>query len=495
MGKVYLVGAGPGDPGLLTLRGRDCLACAEAVVYDALVDPAFLAFAPRAETVYAGKEASRHSLPQADINRILISLARRHAVVVRLKGGDPFVFGRGGEEAAALVEAGIPYEVVPGVTAGIAAPAYAGIPLTRRGLASTLSFIAGHTRDNDKPFDIPAMVASGTLVFYMGVRNMPRIVTAVLAMGRSPETPAAVIEWGTLARQRTIVGTLSDLHARCVAAAVEAPALIVVGETVALRENLAWFEARPLHGLRIAVTHTTQRRGALERRLTDLGAEVFSFPTLTIEPVADSAMDFTPGEYDWVVLTSVNSADLLFEGLARRGQDARALAGVRLCAVGNAAVDAIERRFLHVDAVAPGYRPHEVLAAMGPLRDKRVLLPRADITRSSLAAALREAGARVTEVAACETRPRTPDAEALAALRDFSPEVVVFTNATAAANFARVAGDTVAPETVFASIGPVTTQAARSAGLAIAIEPARHDLPNLVEAICAWRAKSVQRDS
>ena len=498
MGKVYLVGAGPGDPGLLTLRGRDCLARATVVIYDALAHPALLEHALGAERIYVGKQAGRHSLPQEDIQRVMLEKARAGETVVRLKGGDPFVFGRGGEEALALAEAGIPFEVVPGVSAGIGVPAYAGIPVTHRGLATSVTFLTAHPRgDGHDTLGFDTLATAGTLVFYMGVKNLPVAVKELRALGRDAATPVAIIEWGTYARQRTLTGTLANIVARAADSAIEAPALVVVGTVATLREQLAWFEARPLHGLRVAVTHTRKRQGYLERRLTELGADVLPFPTLRIEPVEGPGIPEDVADFDYIVLTSVNAVEMLLELLARTGRDARALAGVRLCVPGTPAVaEALRARCLEPDVLPNGFGAEAVLQALnevgGSIAGKRILLPRADIARGSIPESLRTAGAEVSEVVAWQTAPPRDAETAIATLTAFDPHLVVFTNAGAVHHFAGLVGEgrlkRLGEKVVLASLGPVTTRALQDRGLKAAIEPANSELPHLVEAICAWRA-------
>lgn len=494
-GIVYLVGAGPGDPGLLTLRALRCLQAAQVVVYDALVNPAMLRHAPRAEQVYVGKQADRHSLPQTEIQQLLIAYARRGMTVVRLKGGDPFVFGRGGEEALALDEAGIPFEVVPGITAGIAAPAYGGIPVTHRGLATSVTFVTGHFAGENKSLNIDfrRLDTGGTLIFYMGVAALPEICLGLQRHGWSVDTPCAVVEWATYARQRTVTGTLATLPERVRAAKIGAPAIIVVGAVAGLREQLAWFENRPLFGLRVAVTHTELRKGPLEEQLTALGAGVFSFPTLEVEPETSPGVLLDVGRHDWIVLTSANAAEMLFASLDQEGKDARALAGVRLCAVGASTLDALAARYLKADVVPENYTSEAIVAAMGhdgSLKGASVLLPRADVGRASLARALADAGAVVDEAIAYHTRVPAASAVLTGELLAYQPHLVVFTNAAAVRNLRELLSPeelaTLREYTAAASIGPVTSRAIESAGLEVAVEPARHDVAHLVEAICDW---------
>lgn len=494
-GKVYLVGAGPGDPGLITVRGRECLALAGAVVHDALANPALLLLAPGAELIDVGKRPGRHRLRQEDINRILVAQAARHGCVVRLKGGDPFVFGRGGEEALALRAAGAPFEVVPGVSAGVAAPAYAGIPVTHRGLAGSVTFVTGHLPPGAPGgLDYSDLPRSGTLVFFMAAANLEAIAAALQARGRSPGEAAAVISWGTCARQRTAAGTLGDIASRAAEAGIGAPAVLVVGPVAALREELAWFEDRPLFGLRVAVTHAPERAGRLEGELRGLGAEVFPFPTVAFTPAAAPAA-LNPADYDWIVLTSANAVDMLLQLLAGAGRDVRALAGARLCAVSAPSVlEALGQRALAPDASPEGFGAGAIVEALQSvtpsLAGLRVLVPRADIARGSLPDALRAAGARVEEVAAYHAAPPPGAAEGAAGLLAFGPRLVTFTNSEAARNFCRILDEeqraALARDCAWAALGPVTAEALRASGLAPAVVPARPSLPDFVEAITGW---------
>jgi uroporphyrinogen III methyltransferase/synthase len=466
------------------------------VIHDSLANPALLEWATRAELIDVGKRRELHPLPQEEINRILVQQAHRHEFVVRLKGGDPFVFGRGGEEALYLREHGVPFEVVPGITAAIAAPAYAGIPVTHRGITASFTLITGH-EDPDREgraLDLTRLALDGTLAFYMAVKNLPHLSAELVALGRSPETPAAIIEWGTYARQRTIRGTLGDIARRGVEAGIEPPAVVLVGEVADLRDQLNWFEQRPLFGLRVAVTHTSARSGTLESRLADLGAVVFEFPTIEIAPVPPPVIPLDLQQFDWVVITSANALEMLFELLSAQGRDARALAGLRLCATAAPTVTAAIRKFhLQPDVVSEAFGADAITAALataGKLAGCRVLIPRADIARGGIATTLREAGAEVEEVIAYETRPPQEADARVQRMMEFDPELVVFTNSQAARNFVRVIGANLpglSTGRAYASLGPVTTAAAEAAGLSIDIEPRTPDLPHLIEAICAWR--------
>jgi len=494
-GNVYLVGAGPGDPGLLTLRGRQCLQTAQAVVYDALVNPRLLSYAPQAELIYVGKKADRHSLPQEEIQRILIAQARQGKNVVRLKGGDPFVFGRGGEEALALAAADIHFEVVPGVSAGIAAAAYAGIPVTHRGLATSVTFVTGHLSGEDKTLalDFARFDPAGTLVCYMGVGALDQLCAGLLAKGWAATTPSAVVEWGTYARQRTVTAPLDKLVSVAEEAAVKSPAIIIVGAVAGLREELAWFESRPLFGLRIAITHAQQGNDTLEQRLRTLGADVYACPTVEIQPAARPEGIDDLAHYAWIVLTSANAARTVFAALDDGGHDARLLGNTRICAVGASTLAALEQRFIRPDVVPENYTSEAIVSAMkaiGPLRDEGVLIPRADVARASLAEALDDAGAQVTESVAYHMEVPVDAEGATAGLLDFAPDLLVFTNAAAIRNLSALLGDArqeqLARQTPVASIGPVTTRVARDGGFEVVVEPVLHDVAHLVESICDW---------
>ncbi len=492
-GKVWLVGAGPGDPGLLTVRGRECLEHADVVIYDSLANEALLEHAPNAEHIFAGKATDRHTLLQDEINRVMREQAAQGMRVVRLKGGDPFVFGRGGEEALALAEAGISFEIVPGITAGIAAPAYAGIPVTHRGLSTSYTLITGHDAEILESDDesLTDILVQGTLVFYMGVRNLSRIVQQLVALGRPSNTPAAVIQWGTDPKQRTVRGTLEDIAAKASEEGLQPPAVIVVGNVVSLHDSLAWFESRPLFGRRIVVTRARAQASDLVRQLQELGADIFEFPTIAIEPPTQvESFDYV-GNYDWIVLTSVNGVEMLFERLDELGQDARDLAGVRLCVIGSATAEAVKKRFLRVDLMPEKYVAEELMAALHEhepdLEGKRFLLPRADIARSFLPNELRKRGAEVTELVAYRTVvPRTSEtlSERLMAYR---PALVTFTSSSTARNFHEILGparvEQLKGTATFGAIGPITAETANSLAMPVTIEPATHDIPSFVDAI------------
>lgn len=494
MGKVYLIGAGPGDPKLLTLRGAELLAAAEFVVYDALVHPAILEHAPAsAERQFVGKRGGETSVSQETITSLLVELAGRYEVVVRLKGGDPFVFGRGGEEAEALARAGIPFEVVPGVTAGVAGPAYAGIPVTHRGLAASVTFVTGHEDPTKEQSDVDWVHLAGvggTIVFYMGVRRMEENLGKLIAAGRSAETPAAVVEWGTYPRQRTLIGTVGTIAREAERAGIGAPALVVIGDVVTLRERLGWFEARPLFGKRILVTRARAQASGFAARLEGLGAEVIQFPTIRITGPSDSeplrASVRAVDGYDWIVFTSVNGVERFWKEMRASGRDARSLAGVHLCAIGPATAAALEMEGLRADLVPAQFISEavaEALAAETELAGLRVLLPRAEVAREALPVLLRERGATVDEVAAYRT---LPDAHEAAQLRDRLAageiDLVTFTSSSTVRNFVDAVGTAIGRAEV-ASIGPITSATARELGLEVAVEATEYTIPGLVRAI------------
>jgi uroporphyrinogen III methyltransferase/synthase len=497
-GFVSLIGAGPGDPGLLTLRGVDALARADAVVYDYLANPALLSHAnPDAERIYVGKQAGRHTLSQDEINALLVERGLAGQRVARLKGGDPFVFGRGGEEALALTQAGIAFEVVPGVTSAVAAPAYAGIPVTHRGLASSVAIVTGH---EDPAKDEPALdwarLATGvdTLVFLMGVGNLPEIVEALLAHGRPASTPVAVVRWGTLPDQQTVSGTLADIVDKVRETGLKPPAVTVVGAVAALRDRLRWFEAQPLFGQRVLVTRTREQAGALSARLRALGAEAIELPTIRILPPddwapLDAAIAALTG-LDWIVFTSANGAGHFWERLQAAGLDARALHGIRLAAIGPATAAELEAHGLRADFVPGEYVAEAVAAGLGEVRGLRVLLPRADIARPALADFLRQAGAEVAEVAAYRTvRPEGDPAELRKLLAGVT--VATFTSSSTVRNLADMARDAglelaaALGQALIACIGPITAETARERGLAVHLVADEYTVDGLVEKLVA----------
>jgi uroporphyrinogen III methyltransferase/synthase len=485
---VFLVGAGPGDPGLLAVRAAELIARADVVLYDRLIPPEALAGArPEAELIYVGKEGGGPQMPQAEIDRLLVQHGAADRLVVRLKGGDPFVFGRGGEEALALRAAGIPFEVVPGITAGVAAPAYAGIPVTHRDVASGVAFVTGH-EDPSKPetaLDWPALAAfPGTLVFYMGVRALPRIAERLTAGGRPADEPAAVVERGTLPDQRTLTATLGDVAERAAAAGIRAPAVTVVGSVVRLQESLAWLEARPLHGRTVAVTRARPQASALAARLRELGAAVVEAPAIRVVPVEAELPDVAA--YDLVCITSPNGARELFGRLFAAGLDARALAGRTVAAIGPGTAAALREHGIAPDVV-PGRSVAEGLVeALADVTVTRALVVRGREGRDVLPDALRARGASVDVLVLYETRaePLDPAVARAAAGADY----VTFTSASTVRFFLAATGSL--PGARLASIGPATSAALRAAGLEPDLEADPHTPDGLVAALVADATRS-----
>ncbi len=511
-GVVYLVGAGPGDPGLMTARSLKLIASADAVFYDRLIPPGALDGAREdAELVYVGKqpeppvdgpqtsisrtpEARRpgSSVPQGETNERLIEAARAGRSVVRLKGGDPFVFGRGGEEGEALRAAGVEFEVVPGVTAGVAATAYAGIPVTHRDDASAVAFVTGHEdpEKDESALDWEALARfPGTLVFYMGVKRLRENAAALIAAGRDPEQPAAAIERGTWPQQRTVTATLGTIAGTVDGEQIRAPALIVVGPVAARREELAWIERRPLHGRRVVVTRARAQASGLAARLRDLGAEVVELPAIRIEPrlnaveVREAAS--AVGVYELVCLTSPNGVHLLFEAIAAAGLDARALAGATVAAIGPGTARALAERGVLADVVPERFVAEALVEALADVEVEgaRVLVARAAEARDVLPDALRERGAEVDVVALYETLREQPDEAAIEAAQ--GADYVTFTSSSTVTNLTEALGDRFPSDARVVSIGPVTSEAARGAGLNIDVEAERHDVDGLLAALLA----------
>ena len=492
-GIVYLVGAGPGDPGLMTARSLELIGSADAIYYDRLIPPGALGGAREdAELIYVGKQPGVPSVPQEEIGERLIEAARAGRAVVRLKGGDPFVFGRGGEEGEALRAAGVEFEVVPGITAGVAATAYAGIPVTHRDDASAVAFVTGHEdpEKDETALDWKALAAfPGTLVFYMGVKRLEHNANALIAAGRDPDEPAAAIERGTMGGQRTVVATLRTIHEAVGLAAVKAPALIVVGAVVERREGLAWLERRPLHGRKVIVTRARAQASGFARRLRELGAEALELPAIRIEPRLDTAAvreaAAAIGVYELVCLTSPNGVRLLFEAMAAAGLDARALAGATVAAIGPGTARALAERGVLADVVPERFVAEGLIEALAgfELGGQRVLLARAAEARDVLPEWLREQGAELDVVALYETVREEVSEEAVAAAPD--ADYVTFTSSSTVTNLTAALGGRFPRGARVVSIGPVTTEAAVAAGLDVDVEAQRHDVEGLLAALLA----------
>lgn len=501
-GKVWLVGAGPGDPGLITVAGLEALRQADVVVYDRLVSQQLLDESPDgAETVFVGKEGGGESWSQEEINQLLISRARQGKRVVRLKGGDPFLFGRGGEEALALAEAGIPYEIVPGVTSALAVPAYAGIPVTHRGLSSSLAIVTGHEDPAKGGSSLRwehLATATDTLVVLMGTRTLPQTVEALLQHGRSPDTPVAVVRWGTTPRQRAVVGTLADIVQRVEEAGLTPPALAVVGPVVVLREALSWYETRPLFGQSVLVTRTRHQAGELARLLAQAGAWPLELPVIQIErleqpPGLEEALAaLRQGAYRWTVFTSANAVEEFFRHLERRRLDARALAGTRIAAIGPGTARALGQRGLTPDLLPDEYIAEGVLAALLPhiSPGDRVLLPRAEGARTELVQGLAARGVRVDVVVLYRSvLPTRMPQEPLQMLRRGEIDVVVLTSSSTVRNLVRLLGEEVGclARAVLACIGPVTAQTVEELlERRPEVVAQEYTMAGLVEALCRF---------
>jgi uroporphyrinogen III methyltransferase/synthase len=492
-GLVYLVGAGPGDPGLITVKGLACLQKADVIVYDRLVNPGLLRQAPRGcEMIDVGKSPQRHTLPQEAINALLVEKALAGKVVVRLKGGDPFLFGRGGEEAEALAEAGVPFEVVPGVTSAIAAPAYAGIPVTHRQQTSAFAVITGHEDPTkaDSSLDWQKLATGvGTLVCLMGVGNLPQIVAKLIEHGRDPRTPVAIVQQGTEARQRTVTGTLADIVQKARAADIKPPAVTIVGEVVALRDKLRWFDTKPLFGKRILVTRSRQQASALSERLRHLGAEPLEYPAIEIAPPKDmNPLDEAIARlsaYDWLILTSTNGVRAFVDRMSEKGVGTLALSKLKIAAVGPATSQALAGYGLRVDYVPEVYTTKEIAAGLGDVAGQRVLLPRAERAPKQLAQALRTKGAVVDEVVAYRTLAVRAADELKALLGEGQIDIVTFTSSSTVRNLVRMLDGDVERlrGPLVACIGPVTARTAKRLGIGVDVVAREHTIAGLVEAI------------
>jgi len=503
-GKVYLVGAGPGDPGLITVKGLKVLREAQLVVYDQLASPELLQEAPAdAEVIYVGKKAGAHALPQADINALLVQKAQAGLTVVRLKGGDPFVFGRGGEEAEALARAGVPFEVVPGVTAAVAVPAYAGIPVTHRAHTTLVTFVTGHEDPGKETSTIPweALGANpGTLVFLMGVKNLPDICRRLTDAGRPPETPAAVIEQGTTLDQRTVMGTLADIAGKAQAVAVKPPAVLVVGGVAALHDRLNWWESRPLYGKTVLVTRSRAQASSLVALLAAAGARCLEVPTIEVGPPDDfGPLDLALQDlsrFQWLIFTSVNGVAAFMTRLFSQGRDVRALGGVKIAAIGPATAQAVEAYGLKADVVPPAFKAEVLLHALSSQVTPgiRMLLARAQMAREVLPQGLVRLGAEVTVAPVYKTQaPREIPPAAAAALQEGRVDLLTFTSSATVHNFANLVGKErfrqLAAPAVVAAIGPITAATLAEYGLTAQIQPQDYTIPALAAAIVAYYEK------
>ncbi len=493
-GICYLAGAGPGDPGLLTLKAKACLKLADVIIYDYLCNPQILKWAKDgAEIIYVGKKAGAHTLSQEEINALLVEKTKAGKCVVRLKGGDPFLFGRGGEEAEALADAGLEFEIVPGVSSAIAGPAYAGIPVTHRDHTSQFTVFTGH-EDPTKPesaLDYKALATQpGTKVMLMGVERIEKIASALVENGADPQMPVALVQWATTGRQRTITGTLSNIASVVAETNFKPPAVAIFGGVVNLRKKLNWFETLPLFGKRIVVTRTRKQAGGLVADLRLLGADIIELPTIRIEPPKE-LLEFgqlvqDSHTYDWLVFTSPNGVDAFFEMFYKIYGDAREIGGVRIAAIGPATAQRVKDFHLKVDLMPEQAVAEAVVKAFQKeqsIENEKILLIRPEVTRDVLAKKLTDLGAIVDEAIAYRTVPETTDVGGgIARFKEEGADLITFTSSSTVENFMALKLP-LPPNLKTASIGPVTSKTMRELGLTVDIEAKQHDIPGLIKAI------------
>jgi uroporphyrinogen III methyltransferase/synthase len=497
-GRVSIIGAGPGDPGLITLRGVQCIREADVIVYDHLVSPEILRHASRkARLIYAGKQGGKHTISQGEINDLLVAEAERGAIVARLKGGDPFIFGRGGEEAEILRSAGIPFEVVPGISSAIAVPAYAGIPLTHRSHTASVAFVTGHEdpTKGKSNLDWPKLAGMGTLVVLMAIKNLSAVTANLIRHGKDAATPAALIRWGTTPDQETLTGTLDDIARKAEENGFAPPSILVVGGVVALRGTLNWFETKPLFGRGIVITRPEAQAEGFGELLRAAGARVISFPVIRVAPPETwEKLDEALGrieDYRWIIFTSANGVAFFFRRLRERGRDIRDLKGIRIAAIGPATASAVEALGIRVDLVPQEFISEGVVKAFAgeDLRGSRVLLPRAAEARDVIPEGLAALGARCDIATTYRTVRSDRTASELAPLfADGKVDAITFTSPSTVNNFLGIMGpDFRLPRGVrIACIGPVTAAAARKAGLPVDILQERFTIPGMVSALKSY---------
>ena len=488
MSKVYLVGAGPGDPGLITWKGRQLLTIADSVLYDHLANEHLLDLAPKhCERIYVGKKKAVHAFPQEEICRMMIDRARRDLTVVRLKGGDPFIFGRGGEEVEALAEAGIEFEVVPGVTSPLGIAAYSGVPLTHRAHTKLVTFVTGH---DVQGIDWSKAGQSETLVIFMGIGAIHEIAREIIKYGRSPETPAIAVRWGTRPDQETVTGTLATIADRIDQAHMKPPATVIIGEVVALHEKLTWYEKLPLFGRRIVVTRAPDQAGELSDRLRSLGADAIELPVISIQP-PDNARPLDQAierlaTYDWLIFTSVNGVRFFLDRLDHSSHDLRAFKA-KICAIGPATRRAVESLHLKVDLMPEEYVAESLVAAFEreSMSGKRILLPRAAVARDLIPTALAKLGAHIDVVEAYRNVPPPGAADRAREIftSEHHPHWITFTSSSTVKNLLAIAGRDALNGVRIASIGPVTSETARANGLHVDMEANQFTLDGLVTAL------------
>ncbi len=503
VGKVYLIGAGPGDIKLITVKGLECIQKADVIVYDRLANPRLLSYRrPDAELIYVGKSPDRHTLTQDEINKVLVEEGLKGKVVARLKGGDPYVFGRGGEEGEELRKAGVPFEEVPGITSAISVPAYAGIPITHRDFTASFTVVTGHEEPGKETSNInwPRLAQDpGTLVFLMGVGNLPQIVENLVKHGKDAQTPIALIRWGTRPEQRVVTGVLSNIVEVVEKAGIKSPAIIIIGQVVTLRDTLRWFEDKPLFGKRVLVTRSREQASVLSEKLENLGAEAWEYPTIKIQEPDDlAALDNAvahAGDYSWIIFTSVNGVKAFFQRLKAQKLDIRTLKDAKICAIGPKTAEALEERGLLVDVMPEVFRAEAVIEA---LKDRiqtgdKVLLPRADLARQVLVDSLQQLGADVHEVIAYQTvlADETDTQLLLEKLQAGEIHVVTFTSSSTVTNFLKLIGDhrDLLQGITMACIGPVTAETAEKNGLKVDICAEQYTIDGLVNAIQGYYNK------
>jgi len=503
-GKVYLIGAGPGDVKLITLKGLECLKAADVIVYDRLANSRLLSYRkPAAQLIYVGKSPDRHTLTQDEINNVLVEEANKGKLVARLKGGDPFVFGRGGEEAEVLLAAGIPFEIVPGITSAISVPAYAGIPVTHRDYTSTVTIITGNEDPTKEDTNInwPRLGQDpGTLVFLMGVGNLPKIVEQLMKHGKAGETPIALIRWGTRPEQQVVTGTLNNIVEEVNKAGLKSPAIIIVGDVVNLRDKLKWFENKPLFGKRVLVTRSREQASSLSEKIEDLGGEAWEYPAIAIaEPLDPSPLEQAirnAGDYDWIIFTSVNGVKAFFERMAKLKIDIRKLADVNFCAIGPKTKEAIEEKGIMVQYVPEVFRAEAIVEGLkNTLKPgQKVLLPRADLARPVLIDSLKELDLDVHEVISYRTVKNTAESqELLEKIINKEIHVITFTSSSTVKNFMELLKGKDTAELLrgvtIACIGPITADTAHQMGLKVDITAETYTIEGLVDAMVNYFRK------
>ena len=490
-GIVYIVGAGPGDRKLITLKGVECLQRADVVIYDLLLNNTLLEYCPGHTEKIQAPDPRIRTTRQDELNRLLVEHAKAGKIVVRLKGGDPYIFGRGGEEAVALIEADIPFEVVPGITSGIAASAYAGIPVTHRDYASSVAFVTGHSaalRPDSNINWAQLATAVDTLVVYMGVAHLRQIVERLTAHGRDPQTPVSLVRVGTTPQQQVVQGTLTDIVQKVEAAQLKSPAVIVVGEVNRLRQQLRWFDTKPLFGKRILVTRARAQASEFAALLEANGAEVIQFPTIKIQPIENVDIP-SPDKYDWIIFTSVNAVEIFYERLRENGKDARAFGRSSICAVGAKTVDALNNIGLHPDFVPSHSRGSAIATEIGDVSGKKIFLPRAKIATADLPKGLRESGACVDDVALYDTvKVASENSETIETdLLDGRIDLVTFTSSSTVTNFLEMfpahTPAVLLANVKVAVIGPTTQKTAEEHGVHVDVVAKEASVESLVEAI------------